>query len=1147
MQSSASRRVDGSSWCLLVATIVLGAASGRAAAVCDAPAGHLVAAEALVEVRPAGAAAWIRVVPPYRLCEGDQVAVRSPGRAAVVLVNDVLVRLDQETTLNVMRVAAEAESELGLAQGVVHVISRFRQRFGVTTPFVNALVEGTEFTVESGPVGARVVVAEGRVRTRNERGEQSLVAGEGIEAVAGSPPVAIPVRPLDAVRWAIHYPQIVWLDAAALAALSPAQRDAAAQAQREMAAARPAAALAILDGAAGDSPPLSLDALRVGVLLALGRVDAARARIERLAGRGDASIDALDAVIRVARNENDAALAAARRAIAADANAAAGHLALSYALQARREVAQALDAARDATRLAPDHPFAWARQAELELSLAQIDRGRASAGEALARAAALPRAQALLGFAQLLDGETTAALATFAAAIAADAADPLARFGSGLAHVRHGALADGRREIEIAVLLDPTNAELRSYLGRVYVEEDRSRVGGEQFALARRLDPASPTPWYFDAFRKLRDNDPLGAIGDSGRAIALNDNRAVFRSSELLDSDRAARSVSLGAAYREVGFEQPMRAAAMRALDDDPLSPAGHRLLAESYAETPRFETARVSELLQAQLRQPIGQLPIPPQFLSPKLPIVDAPRVLAPEEATALFDRKPWHVAASLVGGSQQTLGDSLIAARSTERAQVSLGHFDYRRDGLHDVADTDLTGTQLAAQFAPSPRTMLYGELAYNDRSGGDVTERLLAGVGTAWDQRLDHDVRTERARLSLRHQPSVNQEIIVTAGWQDARERTVDELFRLFPGNPVADASRVTFDVRTRLDSREFGVLYGSKGEKHGFVAGAGAYEENRDASIGGRQIFFRRGRILLSRPSFVPLARATNDHDNEFAYLDLRPARWATLYLGASHTNLDAGEADSVDRVNGKAGLTLNLSPATALRFAVFDGVKAPKYQQQTLEPTQFAGFNQIFDDLDGTRWRRSAVGFDHRFRNGIAGGLEGSRRALEVPRLGCLGECRADWREWLHRAYLAIPLGDRAALSIAWRTELLRLDDNPASLTTLPWRTRTELLPLGLWLKLGERLSTRVEAVRVRQEADIFDTLQRRNASRSEHFWLANARLSYTQPNRRVGASIAVHNVFDRHFTFQDTDLNGDPKAPLFYPSRTVLLQANVQF
>lgn len=1112
--------------------VALGLGLGPAARACDPPAGRLVSAEATVEVRALGQGPWVRIQPPHVLCEGDQVAVRSPGRAAIVLGNEVLVRLDQDTTLNLTRVAREADSELGLARGVIHIITRFRKGFGVTTPFVNALVEGTEFTVASSADGARVVVAEGRVRAINPQGERALLAEEAIQAGPGAAPAAIQVRPLDAVRWAIHYPQIIWSEPAALEALAEPWRSAMAGAQEEMAAARYARALGILEALPDAPPPPQVEALRISLLLALGRVDAARQRLDGLGAGADAGARALDAVIRVARNDHAGALSAARQAVATDPASAAAQLALSYALQAQREVVQALEAARRATQLAPGNPFAWARQAELELSLARHAAGAAAAREALARHPAIPRARALLGFAELLQGRTEAALATFDAAIAGDSADPLARFGKGLAQVRRGELAAGRQELEIAVLLDPSNAELRSYLGRIYMEEDRARVAGSQFELARRLDPASPTPWHFDAFRKLRDNDPLGAMGDGARAIALNDNRAVFRSGALLDIDRAARNASLGSAYQQVGFDQSMLAAAMAALDDDPASPAGHRLLAEAYADTPRFETARVSEVFQAEVRRAIGELPAPPQFQARNLPVVEGPRALAPEEASALFDRRPSHFSASLLGGSQETWGDSLLAARSWERAQLALGHFDFRQDGFRNRDDISLTATQLAAQFAASPETMIYGEVSHSDRSGGDPLASPLEGMGLL-PERRGQDVTTHRGRLTLRHAPDVSQELIVTAAAQDVEEQTFDRVEALFSD----------IHLRTRLQSREAGLLYGLRGASYGLLAGASTYHEARKES----------GELGLCCLPFTfpptPLGEdhAKGEHNTAWAYLDLRPAPWSTLHLGLAHGILNGEGAGSVERLSWKSGLTLRLAPATTLRLGVFQGVKGPKYEEQTLEPTRFAGFNQLFDDLDATRWRRQAVGLDHRFPGGVTAGVEWSRRSLEVPGQGCLPEgCRADWSELLHQAHLAVPLGPSAAFSAAWRFESLRLNEDPASSPSLPYLTRTELLPLRLWLRLGPRLSAQFEALRVRQETAISDGFGG-VANASPHFWLANARWSYTQPDQRLGLSLAIHNIFDRDFAFQNTDISGDPKVPLFYADRTVLVQAHVRF
>jgi len=1112
--------------------------AAHAFAACEVPAGRLVSAQARVEVRAAGKDEWIAVTPPHELCEGDIVTVRSPGRAAVVLYDDTLVRLDQNSTLHLLRAGRAADAEVGLAAGVIHVITPVRKRFGVNTPFVNALVEGTEFTVSSTPDRAQIVVASGTVRARNAGGELSLRGGEAADARGAERPAGISVLPLDALRWAIHYPQVVWHGEQALAAMAPATRVAVTSAQTEMAAGRPAQALAVLPDATADEDAVRVGTLRAALLLALGRVDAARD--QGLDRSRDAAVAALEAIIHVARNEQDEALAAADEAVATDAGSAAAYLALSYARQARGEPEQALEAARDATRVAEENPFAWARRGELELSLAQTAQGRASVEHALALAPALPRAQALLGFAHLLEGRTRDALARFDVVIAADPDEPLAHFGRGLARIRSQEFAEGRRDVEIAVLLDPANAELRSYLGRLYVEEDRAAHAGEEFDLARRLDPASPTPWYFDAFRRLRDNDPLGALADGRRAVELNDRRVVIRSPLLLDTDRAARSASLGPAQAAVGFTQSLRADALTALADDPIGPAGHRRLADAYAALPRFESARVSELLQTQLREPIGRLPVAPQFLAPDLPVVDAPRALAPEEAAELFERGPSQFAATALAGSQATRGGSVLAARSSERAQVSLGHFDYRRDGLGAGRDIDLSGTRVGLQFAATPATMLLAEVGTSDRRGGDVVEQLLAGAG-AMPLRLDHRVRRDLARVSLRHAPGVEREFIVSAAAQDAEERSIDRL----AGDIVFPFERADFDLRTRVDARDIGALYAMRGEDYGLTLGGAAYHQQRRTrpTLGLCCLF---GPEPLVTP-LGPETRSTTRHDSLFAYLDVRPHPRARVHVGVAHDALDAERPLSVAHTSGKLGASLLVGPATTLRVAALEGVKGPKYRDQTLEPTQFAGFNQVFDDLDGTRWRRKGVGLDHRFADGGGAGLEWTRRTLSVPGLGCgPTDCRADWDERLHRAYVEWPLGRRVALSAAWHFERLHLDGGPADSPSLPFHVRTELVPLGLWARVAPRVAAQLEAQHVKQRAAIADGTGGVE-SRSESAWLGNARVSYVHPGRRFLLSLAVYNLFDRRFSFQNTDFSGNPRVPLFHPERTVLLQANLRF
>ncbi len=180
----------------------------------------------------------------------------------------------------------------------------------------------------------------------------------------------------------------------------------------------------------------------------------------------------------------------------------------------------------------------------------------------------------MLGFAELAEINTGRAKKAFRRAIAIDSANPLPRFGLGLATIRAGDLEGGRKEIEIAVALDPENALLRSYLGKAYFDErttnpltyfqelvtnfpnQENTLAAQQFAISKELDPNDPTPWLYDAIRLQSENRPVEALRNIEKSIELNDNRAVYRSRELLDQDQAARGTSLARIYNDLGFEQ---------------------------------------------------------------------------------------------------------------------------------------------------------------------------------------------------------------------------------------------------------------------------------------------------------------------------------------------------------------------------------------------------------------------------------------------------------------------------------------------------------------------------------------------------------------------------------------------------------------
>ena len=183
--------------------------------------------------------------------------------------------------------------------------------------------------------------------------------------------------------------------------------------------------------------------------------------------------------------------------------------------------------------------------------------------------------------------------------------------------------------------LDPGQSLLRSYLGKAYFEAKREDLVGREYELAKQADPKDPTPYLYDAIAKQTTNRPVEALESFQKAIELNDNRAVYRSRLLLDSDEAARSASLGRIYSDLGFQDRALVEGWSSVNTDPANFSAHRFLADSYAVLPRHEIARVSELLQSQLLQPLNTTPIQPRSARATCSL-SPPRARAPSRSTS-------------------------------------------------------------------------------------------------------------------------------------------------------------------------------------------------------------------------------------------------------------------------------------------------------------------------------------------------------------------------------------------------------------------------------------------------------------------------------------------------------------------------------
>lgn len=1152
---------------LVFAALLASAGAAFGTGECRPAVGHVASAQGEVEIRRAGEPEWRAAQLGAPVCAGDSARAQRFSRAALQLINQTALRLDQNTELTLSGGEGEAGWLIDLLRGAIHALTRTPQPIKVNTPYANAGVEGTEFTVGVGAGKARVAALEGKVVVSNEAGLIRLLGGETLLVAQNmAPRLESTIQPADTVHWASYYPAV--LDQRRAAARGGPAEPAVRESDRLKREGRLAEAIVNMDQAlAARADPASLT-YRAGLLLEVGRAEEARADLDRALRMDPAYADALalQAVIAVTQNDTEGALALARRAVEQGKTSPAAHLALSYVQQAQGRVEDAQTSAATVVELDTDSALAWARLAELHLATARLDDALAAAQRAQSLDPDLAKTHSVLGFAQLVRMDTAAAARSFNRAIELDEADPQPRLGLGLARIRAGDLVAGRENIETAASLDPLNALIRSYLGKAYYDERRNALAETQYQLARDFDPLDPTPWFYDAIRKRAENRPVEALADLQQSVERNDNRAVYRSRLLLDEDLAARNARQGRLYRGLGFERLALPQAFDSLATDPGNFSAHRLLADAHLAQPRHEVARASELLQAQLTQPANLAPL--QLLSAEsdLFLLDQGGLRNPGfgEYDPLFMRDRVAGQVSLRAGSNDTLAHDLAMSAIRGPVSFSVAHSRLSTDGIR--ANDDLTQDAYGAfiQGSLSPSTTLQAEVRktavrHGDRALAFDPAQFLPNLRENWD--------ADFARVGFRHAFSPGSELLGSLSFRDYRSRTSNQgslsLASIVPGVSSFSSEQ---EVRQRGTLVELQHLL--RLQNGNLTSGGGFYRAKAEQATDtfNEVAFFPQTTLLPAFPPFLPFpslitftpppittrtvlkSKGTIKHANLHSYYQLQATENTQLTLGLSADDFQE-DISSVERhqINPKFGLVWKAAPQTTLRIAAFRTLRRALTGNQTLEPTQVAGFTQFFDDINGTDARGAGIAVDQSFSRRWFAGLSYSGRDLRVPDNGTetgTGSGNLRWDERKADAYLYWLMGSRVAASAA--AEYAAFDRGRDTRHNPFTELRTLKTPFSLAYFEPNRFSARVTATQVRQRGtfvDIGDSLARTTGK--ERFWVTDLSLDLMLPKRIGSVGIAVLNAFDRKFHyFQDIDPT-KPAQRDFEPGRRVFLKLDL--
>jgi Tfp pilus assembly protein PilF len=965
---------------------------------------RIKALEGIVEISPAGATAWIQIQSSQVVHAFDRIRTGSNGRITLLWSDQSTVTFDALTELEILPPqSAQSESGLHLLRGIFSFFHRDKpSRIRVITSGAVAGILGTEFAmaVDIIPNSERTTlsVVDGRVRFGNDLAELVLTNGQQAVAEIGKAPAL--TAGFDAnnlLQWCFYYPAVLNLDDLPL---SSAEQSALADSLKAYREGDLLAALAkFRTNRTGISDAEAI--YHAALLLSVGRVEQTEKELARLeSAAGDERIPRLAKALRTLI----AAVMLRENPSSSNPQLSTELLAASYYAQSRgtRETAlvDALAFAKRAAANAPQFGFAWARVAELEFSFGRTGRALENLNKALDLSPRNAQALALKGFLLAAQNRPQQAISWFERAIAADSFLANAWLGRGLCRIHCGDSKGGREDLLVAASLEPRRALLRSYLGKAYGNEGDFKRANKELELARELDPNDPTPWLYSALLKQQQNRVNEAIGDLEKSQDLNENRSVYRSSLLLDQDRAVRSANLAAIYRDAGMFDVSVREASRAVSYDYANYSAHLFLASSYdlLRDPnrlnlRYETPAQSEYLIANVLAPAGG-----GVLS---------QAISQQEYSPLFERDHLGVISSteyLSRGAWTERGSQYGILGNSSYALEALYHSDPGQYFNNDFEERSLS---IKLKQEITPHDILFGQADYYEAAAGDVHQY--------YDPKLPFP---DGPNPSLRTQE--HQDPIISLGYSHEWSPGVYTLVlgsRLSDRISVQDSNQVTYLVNRTpagldyvepffIEQRYRSVLEIYSAELQQILEMG-----SHTAVMGGR---FQMGDFTTKNLQFDPTDTPNAPFITPDPETPAQDVQFTTHFeresvYGYDHWHLTdrllivgglaydrvtfpknfraapiSSETKTIDQVSPKGGFIWTPFSNTIVRAAYAQSLSGASIDQSwQLEPSQIAGFLQSFRSIlpesvggaeAGAKFETYGVSLEQKFETGTYLGL-----------------------------------------------------------------------------------------------------------------------------------------------------------------------------
>ncbi|MDD5181438.1 MAG: tetratricopeptide repeat protein, partial [Gallionellaceae bacterium] len=442
-------------------------------------------------------------------------------------------------------------------------------------------------------------------------------------------------------------------------------------------------------------------------------------------------------------------------------------LALSYALQGEGRLAEAREVMRGFNIRTPQ-AITLAREAELALTLDQIQPAKALVNQAQGMEAAHPYVIAVSGIVWLIDGQSAEAKTAFETALRRDPKDAKALLGLGLAEIKLGNFQAGQKKLQAADEAEPGNALILTYLGRAQQQAGQTGEAMASWRSAQQADPKDPVPWLYQAQTELQANRLTQARESLRQAQARAVYRSVYRGANLLREDEQLLQANLAEIQRRSGLDN----LAFRTLSD----PTGEKNAANlrnqaDLLQGRRFgESARRSLLLQSQFNDMPGNLPPVLDIYgdgagqtgasTPQHGVVSG---LGAQQASynnydVLFNRRTT-LEADAISGNQNSNGEQIRLGVGNDTLGLGIAQRQFKTDGNAPFENLDNRIAQAIVQWRPAPSTQAFVSYqTFNSKHGETFFPADPIWFGSF--NMIEDDSRV--TRLGLRHSLTGNSEL-------------------------------------------------------------------------------------------------------------------------------------------------------------------------------------------------------------------------------------------------------------------------------------------------------------------------------------------------------------------------------------------------